>query len=354
LHYILTFLKLCIIVVDELLYFLYSKSRYLLSVVFIIIFYLLVEYKEKSDISHYKTVYIEQGSTFNQISKHFANDSIITSPFLFKLFSKWMKYDKQIRYGEFSLPVGLNEYDLVNELKKIKQIEHKVTIIEGERYRNLVPVFVKALNLDSQKLVDLYSNKKFLIEMNIDAETLEGYIFPQTYFYSKGITEKQLLSILIKNTKKILEDTTNMLLDADLSNYQILTLASIVQAECIYEDEMPLVASVYLNRLRIGMKLQADPTIQFFLDKPTRLLNRHLKIKNPYNTYQNYGLPPGPINNPGKAAIEAIKNPVKSRYLYFVADGTNGRHIFGRSLIEHNQNRKQLDAIRRELRKKKF
>ena len=125
-------------------------------------------------------------------------------------------------------------------------------------------------------------------------------------------------------------------------------MASIIQGECVYEDEMKTVSSVYWNRIRIGMMLQADPTIQYFLDKPTRLRFRHLRIKHPYNTYYYHGLPPGPINNPGEAAIIEAIFPEKTKYLYFVADGT-GRHIFGKTLIEHNENRKTLDALRRKL-----
>ena len=319
---------------------------------FFLISYITIEYYADSSVKSYKTITIDKGESFRSISYKFERDSVINSPLLFKLFSKWQKYDKQIRFGEFNIPVGLNEYDLVKELKELKQIEYKVTIIEGERYKNIVPIFVKTLKLDSQKLVSLYTDPFFLKELNITAKNLEGYIFPQTYYFSRGVSERNLLSQLVKKTQNLLADTSNADNKHKLSFYQTLILASIVQAECIYEDEMPLVASVYLNRLRIGMKLQADPTIQFFQKKPIRLLNKHLRMPHPYNTYLNYGLTPGPINNPGEAAIKAVQSPAKSKYLYFVADGTNGRHIFGRNLIEHNQNRKKLDSIRRALRRK--
>ncbi len=128
-------------------------------------------------------------------------------------------------------------------------------------------------------------------------------------------------------------------------------MASIIQGEAMYEDEMPIISSVYHNRLKLGMLLQADPTIQYIIPgKPRRLFNKDLEVDNPYNTYKYKGLPPGPINNPGLAALEAALNPVETEYLYFVSNG-EGRHTFTYTADEHNQAKLKMKQKRRMKRK---
>ena len=138
-----------------------------------------------------------------------------------------------------------------------------------------------------------------------------------------------------------------------MSIREITTMASIIQGEAMFDDEMETISSVYHNRLKRKMRLQADPTIQYIIPgKNIRLYNKHLKIDSPYNTYKNYGLPPGPINNPGLSALKAAIHPDETQYLYFVADG-EGRHIFTRNNEEHNKAKKVLQRKRIEVRRKK-
>jgi len=138
-----------------------------------------------------------------------------------------------------------------------------------------------------------------------------------------------------------------------MSEKEVITLASIIEGEAIYNTERPLISGVYHNRLEIGMRLQADPTIQYIVDGgPRRLLNKDLKIKSPYNTYLNYGLPPGPINNPGIESIKAALFPANTENLYFVARG-DGYHTFSRTKNEHNKAKKEFQRIRRLARKQK-
>jgi UPF0755 protein len=138
-----------------------------------------------------------------------------------------------------------------------------------------------------------------------------------------------------------------------MSEKEVITLASIIEGEAIYNRERPLISGVYHNRLELGMRLQADPTIQYIVDGgPRRLLNKDLKIKSPYNTYLNYGLPPGPINNPGIESIKAALFPANTENLYFVARG-DGYHTFSRTKNEHNKAKKEFQRIRRLARKQK-
>ena len=173
---------------------------------------------------------------------------------------------------------------------------------------------------------------------------------PDTYVFAEGISEEQVMRFLIEQTLNIFKSDSvqKRMKELGLTRHQVLTLASIVEGEAMIDEERPLIASVYLNRLKIGMKLQADPTIQFLLpDGPRRLTYKDLQIDSPYNTYKYKGLPPGPINSPGYAAIEAALNPDKTNYLYFVAD-VDGRHIFSRTLREHNREKTRIKKTRRE------
>ena len=139
----------------------------------------------------------------------------------------------------------------------------------------------------------------------------------------------------------------------NMTKHEAVTLASIIEGEAIYDSERAKISGVYHNRLKIGMKLQADPTIQYILpDSPRRLLNRDLKIKSPYNTYLNYGLPPGPINSPGENSIIAALYPEKNDFIFFVATG-GGYHTFTTNERDHNKAKKKLQRMRREMRKKR-
>ena len=164
----------------------------------------------------------------------------------------------------------------------------------------------------------------------------EGYLMPATYFYYWGDSRQSILDRMHK-------EMTSFLNNNQITNpREILTLASIVEKEARVDEERPIVASVYLNRMKIRMPLQADPTVIYAIyagqtDFRHNLTKQDLSYDSPYNTYTNRGLPPGPIANPGKAAIQAVLSPASTTYLYFVADGV-GRHRFATSLIEHNKN----------------
>jgi UPF0755 protein len=175
--------------------------------------------------------------------------------------------------------------------------------------------------------------------LGIDAKSLEGYLLPADYeWYERSSAEEVLKSLCysFKNffTDSLVERTSEI----GFTVHEVLTLASIIKGETDKVDEMPRISGVYHNRLRIGMKLQADPTVQYLLKNGWRRLTyKDLEIDSPYNTYKYFGLPPGPINNPGRDAILAALYPEKNKYLYFVADG-NGGHTFAETLAGHNKN----------------
>jgi UPF0755 protein len=299
-------------------------------------------------------IQIPKGASFSQVSKTLEEKKLIKSAFLFRLASRYYTYDRQIRSGEFDIPRGLNEFDLARFLLSVKPRLRKVTIIEGLAFKDIVPILADSLSLSEAKLAALFESADLREKFAVLHSSIEGYILPQTYFFEWGITEREVISYLMKQAVSLLDAHRAAIDLLGWTDNQVLTMASIIEAESNFADEKAIVSSVYHNRLRIGYKLQADPTIIYILGKPQRVLFKHLRIDSPYNTYMYEGLPPSPINNPGHDAILAAIYPSKTKYLYFTGtgDGT-GRHLFGKTLQEHNKNRAQLDKMRREHRQRR-
>jgi len=194
--------------------------------------------------------------------------------------------------------------------------------------------------MDSAAVVKKAKDTSFIDSLGLNVHSLEGYLLPDKYDLYERSTPTEIIGIFYNNFKKFMTDSLRMRADSlGYSMHQILTLASIVEGETNKKEEMPLISSVYWNRLKIGMPLEADPTIQYLLqpDGWKRLLYKDLKVKSPYNTYVNTGLPPGPINNPGREAILASLYPADTGYLYFVADGKGG-HRFAENYSQHLKN----------------
>ena len=183
-----------------------------------------------------------------------------------------------------------------------------------------------------------FKSEEILTAYNINATSLEGYLHPETYYLYHDTSPEDIITILLnefwKKFDKTLQDRANQL---GFSVHEVVTLASIIEGEAMLDSERSTISSVYHNRLKINMKLQADPTIQYIIPGPPKTLsNRDLRIKSDYNTYQNYGLPPGPINNPGIASIKAALYPEDTNFLFFVAQG-DGSHAFTTNEKDHEE-----------------
>jgi UPF0755 protein len=275
-----------------------------------------------------KTIIIPRGSTIQQVAEILDNNQLLVNTWLFRLSARMMAKD-QIKAGEYEFPVGMNVLDLTKKLRDGKCVTRQVTVPEG---------------MTSHEVVTLLHSIPVLIG-GITQAPSEGAIVPETYHYSYGDERSTVLGRMTKNRQTQLQemwetrDTTIPL----KTPQEALILASVVEKETGFKaEERARVASVFLNRLKIGMPLQSDPTVIYALTQGQQalgraLLRRDLMIESPINTYQNAGLPPQPICNPGKAAIEAVLHPEKTDYLYFVADGTGG-HAFAKSLGDHNDN----------------
>jgi UPF0755 protein len=211
-----------------------------------------------------------------------------------------------------------------------------LTLPEGLFLRHALPRIADALDLPLDTLRALARDPVFLRVFGVRAASAEGYVFPDTYEFRCDVTARDALSRLMRELgRRLTREDSAQARRRGMTMHQVLTLASIVEAETAIAGERPRVAGVYANRLRIGMPLQADPTVQYLLpDGPRRLLYRDLAIESPYNTYRHAGLPPGPVNSPGIASIRAALRPERHSYLYFVADGSGG-HRFSRTAAEH-------------------
>lgn len=321
-----------------------------IGLVTIIVWYTLfwpIDFFAKSDTV---IITIEMGTPTNKIVKELYKHKIISSERLFKWTLGILGKSSDLKAGRFALPRPGANYKVIRILSEGKQLFTKVTIPEGLNSRAIAGVLKREMKIDSLKYLALLQNPELIDSLKIPARHLEGYLLPETYYFTYGMTERQILYHQVRHLKKAVWDTLEAKARTlDLSIHQAVTLASIIEAEAILDSEMVYISSVYHNRLRLGIPLQADPTIQFIIpDGPRRLLKRDLQIDSPYNTYIYSGLPPGPINNPGKIAILAALNPKPSHYLYFVADGTGG-HIFSETLRQHLNAKRKFDAIRREV-----
>ena len=336
-----------------------SKSKFLagvlaLSVTSMIMFVLVVIYWPQSNKHSYVKIKIETGSSLNTITRILHEEGIISNKNMFKIAVKILGKEKKIPVGKFSLVNASSNYEIISQLVYGVPEIIKVRILEGWDLKRIARYLESKMDFNSSELITLAYDKRLLNKYDIDAESAEGYLYPDTYFFFNGDDPKYVFDHLISKHQSLW--TPALKRRAELMNmtkHEVVTLASIIEGEAIYDSERAKISGVYHNRLKKGMKLQADPTIQYIIpDSPRRLLNRDLKIKSPYNTYLNYGLPPGPINSPGENSIIAALYPEKNDFIFFVATG-GGYHTFTTNERDHNQAKKKLQRMRREKTKKR-
>ncbi|MDA3838887.1 MAG: endolytic transglycosylase MltG [Candidatus Delongbacteria bacterium] len=293
---------------------------------------------------------IPKNSTIKNIAEILQKNEIDISIFDLKLVTKWYDLDSKLRYGRFYIP-GQRSFtakELAIFLTRKGILTRNITIPEGLRIREIASILKKGMNIDSIEFMSMTKNKAILKEFNITADNLEGYLYPETYNLNENDKAEEIIRRMVSNTFSKLDSIDEEISSNKMSLHEIMILASIIQGEVMDRSEVYDISAVYNNRLKIKMLLQADPTVQYILDKPTRLRERHIKIDNPYNTYKYKGLPPGPINNPTFACIEAALKPADKPYIYMVARGDGG-HYFNSTLNGHINDKKKFDKYRREI-----
>ena len=311
------------------------KFFYLFALVFtatILLFYSVVVQPlncEKTELV------IPQGSSLAYVIDELKRCKCIKNGEYFKYLMVITSKDTKIKPGTYDLSAVNNNYELSNLISTGTGEMIAVSILEGWSIDEMSKMFFRKFDIDQEKFKKLCKDEEFIKSLGISSNSLEGYLYPETYMFSKDFIysnnkEIEIIKTLVNEFKIKFKKATKGRYSHNLSMHEILTLASIIQGECVYSSEMDTVSSVYHNRLVRGMKLQADPTIQYIIPGPNkRLYNKdyHRYKDNPYNTYSHNGLPPGPINNPGFDAIKAAAYPAKTNFLYFVAKGNNQHHF---------------------------
>ncbi len=287
-----------------------------------------------------KIVTISRGEGFSQAVDAFSSAGLLFHPTFFKISGKIFGYGGKIKIGKYSFQSGVSNREILYAISTgTSTANPSVTIYEGLRGTQIAKILKREVGIDSVKLAQQLSDTALIQLQHHGASSLEGFLLPDTYEFYWQVDEREIVRDMLAEFRKFFSDSLQQQArKMKMTIDQVLTMASIVEGETVLDRERPVIAGLYYNRLRRGMKLEADPTIQYIIpDGPRRLLYDDLKIDSPYNTYKNYGLPPGPINNPGRKSILAALYPAKHNYLYFVADGLGG-HRFARTFDEHLKN----------------
>jgi len=303
-----------------------------------------------------KKVFIRPGKSIDDILAELKEKDIIKSKFIFKVYLKLSGKDDKIISKGYIFKSGINNSELLNLLTDKNMIQtERFTVIEGLRIKQIAKNIENKLQLSSEKFIKETENDSLINMLGLKGKitNLEGFLFPDTYYLPLDIDERGLVILLFNEfRKKVLsdEEVKSGIKDSRFNLLQVVTLASIIQGETNLKDEMPIVSGVYQNRLKKNMRLEADPTIQYVIpDGPKpRLKYSDLKFDSPYNTYLHFGLPPGPINNPGLHAIKSVLKPDKNNYIFFVATG-NGGHKFSETYQQHL---KAVEEYKKNLEKK--
>ncbi len=295
-------------------------------------------------------IIVSKGENFQQVLDSLQHAGIIRSRFLIDVAGRLLASTTKMQIGKYRFKSGMSNKDILDDIKIGKSIEAiTVTIPEGLRATRMAKLLVKNLGIDSARFMELVYDSSFAHKLGVADDNLMGYLMPNTYRMYWQASEEQVITDLVGEFWKVFDDSLRSRTAAmGQSIHQILTMASIVEMETARDSERAIIAGVYYNRLRRRMRLQADPTIEFVLDgAPRRLYDSDLLKQSAYNTYLHYGLPPGPISNPGKASILAALYPAKHKYLFFVATGAGG-HSFSRTYQQHLRAKKHLNRVREE------
>jgi UPF0755 protein len=279
---------------------------------------------------------VPTGATMRAAAESLHHAGVIRSPRMFRLYATVRRADRGIKAGTYALKRDASWESLLSALRSGRGVVNVVTIPEGYTLVQTESLLVTKLTLPKDSVRVAVRDTVLLRRLDAPSATLEGYLFPDTYFFSPGTTARVAVQTMVRRFEQQWKPEWGPRLDTlRLSRHGLVTLASIVETEARRPAERATIAAVYWNRLRKGMLLQADPTVQYALpQRQSRLLNRHLLVRSPYNTYRYVGLPPGPIAAPGSASIEAALHPANVPYLYFVAY-PDGHHEFRLTLREH-------------------
>jgi UPF0755 protein len=292
-------------------------------------------------------VILPAGTSFGAVTESLAAHGVISHPRRFKLMARIRGVDRSVHAGVYEFPGGISEWDVLGMLAHGKKAALRFTVPEGLTIQDVAALAAERLGIRADSFIAAARDSSAASHLlGMPVPSFEGFLRPETYVLPADVNARELVRIMAEGFKSDWRPSWDARLDSlKMNQLELVTLASIVEGEARVDQEREIIAGVYRNRLRIGMALQADPTVQYAISlkrgrRKSRLFEKDYQFNSPYNTYLNPGLPPGPVNSPSRRSIEASLYPADVRYLYFVA-GPDGRHIFSRTYSEH------LRAVRR-------
>jgi UPF0755 protein len=287
-------------------------------------------------------VQVPQGAGTAEIGRALTEAGIVRDKLTFRAALYWTGASRKLKAGEYRFDRPMSAVDVVEKMARGDVYTRRITIPEGQTIQEMAKIYEMQGFGPARDFVDAAHDVSLISDLDSKATDLEGYLYPETYALPRGSKPSVLIQMMVTRFKAVFDEGLRRQAEAHgMSVHDAVTLASLVEKETAKAEERPLVAAVYRNRLKIGMGMQADPTVVYALQKAGRydgnIHHDDLQFDSPYNTYRYAGLPPGPIASPGKPSLEAAVAPADAPYLYFVSRN-DGSHVFSATLDEHNRN----------------
>ena len=285
-----------------------------------------------------RRIVVPSGASFRVAAESLHARGVISFPRLFMRYASWTGRDRRIKAGTYELTAQQSWGEVLDALQSGRGLLRMITIPEGWNLFRIVPQLARVLEVPVDSVQAAVSDTALRRRLDVPTPTIEGYLFPDTYAFSPGTSAREAVRLMVERFESVWKAEWDERGRAmAMTRHDLLTLASIIETEARVPEERPIISAVYHNRLKIGMRLQADPTVQYALGRHVgRVLYKDLEIDSPYNTYRNVGLPPGPIASPGAPSMAAAANPAKVPWLYFVAH-PDGHHEFRETFAAHTQ-----------------
>lgn len=303
-------------------------------------------YTPPSDRPEVRVVLVERGSSFSMVAEKLEKAGVVRSADSFSFAARLLGAYRKVKAGEYEFTTDMPPLEVIDYLVKGRVKKYMVTVPEGFSVREIAAALEAAGLVQKDLFMARALDPALAKSLGLEGPTLEGYLFPDTYAFNKGMSADEMIARMVERFRKVFAEFEFDAQSSGMSMRKIITLASIIEKETGAPAERLLISSVFHNRLKKGIKLQSDPTVIYGIPSfDGNIKRKHLVMKSPYNTYVISGLPPGPIASPGKEAIAAALRPAEADYLYFVSRN-DGTHQFSKSLKEHNNavNRFQRDS----------
>ncbi len=295
-------------------------------------------------------VVVPRGASLRVVADSLERAGVVSNARMFRIYALLKGRDRSIRTGTYRFTRGTSWGDVLADLHGGKGLERSITIPEGWSLYQIVPQLARVLGTPVDSVAVAVRDTALLHALDIPTPTLEGYLFPDTYVFPEGTSARRAVQMMVTRYRNVWRPEWDQQLQSlSMSRNDVMSLAAIVEKEARRPEERPVIAAVYMNRLKIGMRLQADPTVQYALGQHvTRVLFKHLTTDSPYNTYRYAGLPPGPIASPGRPSIIAALYPANVPYRFFVAY-PDGHHEFTTTFTQHSvavkRARREWDSV---------